>query len=172
MPTWSRKRKLISMPPAANFQDNLMLKPKGRSSKTMEKHNVLCIFEYQRMSIKHKDDVTTMSKKHENHCRNHRFLNKKAIIFGLDVGTRNFEVLGRILASILGVLRRSWGRLGASWAPLRASWAPLWLQSTYTNAATQHIKKNMKNQCPKNWGRRHQDAPSGVMVKLQIPRKA
>ena len=31
-------------------------------------------------------------------------MNKKAVIFGLDVGTRNFEVLGRILASIFGVL--------------------------------------------------------------------
>ena len=70
---------------------------------------------------------------------------QKTRIFGLDVGTQNFEVLGEILASILRVLGRSWERLGASWAPLRASWAPLWLQNTYTKAATQHIKKSLKN---------------------------
>ena len=66
MPTWSRKRKLISMPLAANFQDNLMLKPKRPIFKNYWKTQCCCaFFEYQLMSIKHKDDVTTMSKKHE-----------------------------------------------------------------------------------------------------------
>ena len=126
----------------------------------MQKHCVFgAFFEYQLMSVKHNDDVTTISKKHKNITAEiidfSLFLIKILIIFRIDVRTRNFEVLGRILASILGVLGRSWGRLGASWAPLRASWAPLWLQSTYTKAATQHIKKNIKNQRPRNWGRRH-----------------
>ena len=54
------------MPLAANFQDNLMLKPKRPIFKNYRKHNVFrAFFEYQLMSIKHKDDVTTMSKKHE-----------------------------------------------------------------------------------------------------------
>ena len=55
------------MPLAAKFQDNLMLKPKRPIFKNYgKKHCVFCaFFEYQLMSIKHKDDVTTMSKKHE-----------------------------------------------------------------------------------------------------------
>ena len=84
-------------------------------------------------------------------------MNKKSSFFGLDVGTRNFEVLGRILASILGVLGRSWGRLGASWAPLRSSWAPLWRQSPYTKAATPPNEKNSKTKGPKIRDRRHGD---------------
>ena len=104
---------------------------KGRSSKTMEK--TMCFVHFWISTYVNKaqrwcdNDVKKTWKKH---CQNHQFLNKKARIFGLDVGTRNFEVLGRILASILGVLGRSWGRLGASWAPLRSSWAPLWLENT------------------------------------------
>ena len=66
MPTGSRKRKLISMPLAAKFQDNLMLKPKRPIFKNYAKTQSFCAFvEYQLMSIKHNDDVTTMSKKHE-----------------------------------------------------------------------------------------------------------
>ena len=84
-------------------------------------------------------------------------MNKKSSFFGLDVGTRNFEVLGKILASILGVLGRSWGRLGASWAPLRSSWAPLWRQSPYTKAATPPNEKNSKTMGPKIRERRHGD---------------
>ena len=54
------------MPLAANFQDNLMLKPKKADLQKLWKSiEFLCISEYQLMSIKHKDDVTTMSKKHE-----------------------------------------------------------------------------------------------------------
>ena len=54
------------MPLAANFQDNLMLKPKRPIFKNYGKTLCFCaFFEYQLMSIKHKDDVTTMSKKHE-----------------------------------------------------------------------------------------------------------
>ena len=54
------------MPLAANFQDNLMLKPKRPIFKNYAKTQCFCaFFEYQLMSIKHKDDVTTMSKKHE-----------------------------------------------------------------------------------------------------------
>ena len=54
------------MPLAANFQDNLMLKPKKPIFKNYGKNIVfLCIFQYQLLPIKHKDDVTTMSKKHE-----------------------------------------------------------------------------------------------------------
>ena len=54
------------MPLAANFQDNLMLKPKKPIFKHCRKNTVFsAFFEYQLMSIKHKDDVTTMSKKHE-----------------------------------------------------------------------------------------------------------
>ena len=89
----------------------------------MQKHCVFgAFFEYQLMSVKHNDDVTTISKKHKNITAEiidfSLFLIKILIIFRIDVRTRNFEVLGRILASILGVLGRSWGRLGASWAPL------------------------------------------------------
>ena len=55
------------MPLAANFQDNLMLKPKRPSFKNDGKNMVFfcAFFEYQLMSINNKDDVTTMSKKHE-----------------------------------------------------------------------------------------------------------
>ena len=38
---------------------------------------------------------------------------KSKMFFGLDVGIRNLEVLDNILASMLGVMGRSWGRLGA-----------------------------------------------------------
>ena len=52
------------MPLAANFQDNLMMKPKRPIFKNYGKTLCFCaFFEYQLMSIK--DDVTTMSKKHE-----------------------------------------------------------------------------------------------------------
>jgi len=54
------------MPLAAKFQDNLMLKPKRPIFKNYAKTFCFCaFFEYQLMSIKHNDDVTTMSKKHE-----------------------------------------------------------------------------------------------------------
>ena len=99
-------------------------------------------------------------------------MNKKARIFGLDVGTRNFEVLGKILASILGVLGRSWGRLGASWAPLRASWAPLWRQSPYTKAATTvHQKKYEKPESQK-LGSVAPGGGCGGVVKHTITKKA
>ena len=60
------------MPLAANFADNLMLKPKRPIFKNYGKTQGVCaFFEYQLMSIKHKDDVTTMSNMHENnHCWN------------------------------------------------------------------------------------------------------
>ena len=54
------------MPLAAKFQDNLMLKPKRPIFKNYAKTLCFCaFFEYHLMSIKHNDDVTTMSKKHE-----------------------------------------------------------------------------------------------------------
>ena len=54
------------MPLAAKFQDNLMLKPKRPIFKNYGKTlSFGAFFEYQLMSIKHKDDVTTMSKKDE-----------------------------------------------------------------------------------------------------------
>ena len=54
------------MPLAANFQDNLMPKPKRPIFKTYGKTQCFgAFFEYELISIKHKDDVTTMSKKHE-----------------------------------------------------------------------------------------------------------
>ena len=54
------------MPLAATFQDNLMLKSKRPTFKNYAKTLCFCaFFEYQLMSIKHNDDVTTMSKKHE-----------------------------------------------------------------------------------------------------------
>ena len=81
------------------------------------------------MSVKHNDDVTTISKKHKKIIAEiidfSLFLIKILIIFCIDVRTRNFKVLGRILASIFEVLGRSWGRLGKSWTPLWASWALL-----------------------------------------------
>ena len=43
---------------------------------------------------------------------------KVLLIFGIGVRTRNFEVLGRILASILASIRDQVGRLGASWGRL------------------------------------------------------
>ena len=56
------------------------------------------------MSVKHNDDVTTISKKHKKIIAEiidfSLFLIKILIIFRIDVRTRNFEVLGRILASI------------------------------------------------------------------------
>ena len=142
------------MPLAAKFQDNLMLKPKRPIFKNYAKTLCFCaFFEYQLMSVKHNDDVTTISKKHKKIIAEiidfSLFLIKILIIFRIDVRTRNFEVLGRILASILGVLGRSWGRLGASWAPLRSSWAPLWRQSPYTKAATPPNEKNSKTRGPK-----------------------
>ena len=99
-------------------------------------------------------------------------MNKKARIFGLDVGTQNFEVLGKILASILGVLGRSWGRLEASWAPARASWAPLWRQSPYTKAATQHIKKKCEKPESQKLGSAAPGGECGAVVKHTIPKKA
>ena len=165
------------MPLAAKFQDNLMLKPKRPIFKNYAKTLCFCaFFEYQLMSVKHKDDVTTISKKHKKIIAEiidfSLFLIKILIIFRIDVRTRNFEVLGRILASILGVLGRSWGRLGASWAPLRASWAPLWRQSPYTKAATPPNEKNSKTTGPKIRDRRHGGLTSGGVVKQPIPRKA
>ena len=141
------------MPLAAKFQDNLMLKPKRPIFKNYAKTLCFCaFFEYQLMSVKHNDDVTTISKKHKKIIAEiidfSLFLIKILIIFRIDVRTRNFEVLGRILASILGVLGRSWGRLGASWAPLRASWAPLWRQRRQPHHPT---KKTRKPGVPKSW---------------------
>ena len=104
--------------------------------------------------------------------KNHYFLVKKVRFFGLDVETRNFEVLGRILASILGVLGRSWGRLGASWAPLRSSWAPLWRQSPYTKAATPPDEKNSKTMGPKILGSAAPGLRSGATGKHTIPKKS
>ena len=163
MPTGSWKRKLISMLLAAKFQDNLMLKPKRPIFKNYGKNTLfLCIFwisTYVNKAQRWYDNHVKEAWK--NHCRNHRFLNKKARIFGLDVGTRNFEVLGKILASILGVLGRSWGRLGASWAPLRSSWASLWRQNRYKKAATPPNEKNSETMGPKIRERRHGDLRVG-----------
>ena len=155
------------MPLAAKFQDNLMLKPKRPIFKNYAKTMCFCaFFEYQLMSVKHNDDVTTISKKHKKIIAEiidfSLFLIKILIIFRIDVRTRNFEVLGRILASILGVLGRSWGRLGASWAPLRSSWAPLWRQSPYTKAATSPNEKNSKTKGPKIRDRRHEGLALGA----------
>ena len=93
------------MPLAAKFQDNLMLKPKRPIFKNYAKTLCFCaFFEYQLMSVKHNDDVTTISKKHKKIIAEiidfSLFLIKILIIFRIDVRTRNFEVLGRILASI------------------------------------------------------------------------
>ena len=66
MLTWRRKIKLISMPLAAKFQDNLMRKPKRPIFKNYGK--TMCFsafFEYRLRSIKNKNVVTTMTKKHE-----------------------------------------------------------------------------------------------------------
>ena len=99
-------------------------------------------------------------------------MNKKARIFGLDVGTRNFEVLGRILASILGVLGRSWGRLGASWAPLRGVLGPtLAPKYLHKRSHTAHQKKYEKPESQK-LGSAAWDLTSGDVVKQPIPRKA
>ena len=136
----------------------------------------LCaFFEYQLMSIKHNDDVTTISKKHKKIIAEiidfSLFLIKFLIIFRIDVRTRNFEVLGRILASILGVLGRSWGRLGASWAPL----GPHFGAKVLTRRQPHHpTKKTRKPGVPKSWkikGRRHEHVCSGAQVKQPILKK-
>ena len=165
------------MPLAAQFQDNLMLKPKRPIFKNYAKTLCFCaFFEYQLMSVKHNDDVTTISKKHKKIIAEiidfSLFLIKILIIFRIDVRTRNFEVLGRILASILGVLGRSWGRLGASWAPL----GPHFGAKVLTRRQPHHpTKKTRKPGVPKSWkikGRRLGDAWCGDHVKQPIPKKA
>ena len=102
------------MPLAAKFQDNLMLKPKRPIFKNYAKTLCFCaFFEYQLMSVKHNDDVTTISKKHKKIIAEiidfSLFLIKILIIFRIDVRTRNFEVLGRILASISASI---WDQVG------------------------------------------------------------
>ena len=109
MPTGSWKRKLISMPLAAKFQDNLMLKPKRPIFKNYAKTLCFCaFFEYQLMSIKHNDDVTTMSKKHE-----------KIIAGIIDFWTKKQEFSASMLERGIS---RSWGR---SWPRFWGSWEGL-----------------------------------------------
>ena len=104
------------MPLAANFQDNLMLKPKRPIFKNYGKNTVfLCIFENQLMSIKHKEDVTTMSKKHEKSLPESSIFEQKSKNFrprcwnaefrglGEDLGL-DFGGLGKVLGSPRGVL--------------------------------------------------------------------
>ena len=118
------------------------------------------------MSVKHKDDVTTISKKHKKIIAEiidfSLFLIKILIIFRIDVRTRNFEVLESILASILGFLGRSWGGLAASLDPL----GPHFGAKVPIRRQPHHpTKKTRKPGVPKSWkikGRRHGDACVGT----------
>ena len=161
------------MPLAAKFQDNLMLKPKRPIFKNYAKPLCFCaFFEYQLMSVKHNDDVTTISKKHKKIIAEiidfSLFLIQILIIFRIDVRTRNFEVLGRILASILGVLGRSWSRLGASWALLGPTLAP---RSLHEGSHTTQRKK-LRNHGSQNQRSAACRPVRGAQVKQPIPKKA
>ena len=75
----------------------------------MEKTLCCCaFFKYQLMSIKHKDDVTTMSKKHE-----------KIIAGIIDFSTKKQEFSASMLERGIS---RSWGR---SWPRFWGSWEGL-----------------------------------------------
>ena len=102
-----------------------MLKPKRPIFKNYAKTQCFCaLFEYQLMSVKHNDDVTTMSKKHENiiariivfeqQIKNFRprCWNAECRGLGQDLGL-DFGGLGRVLGSSLAILRPWSDDLGA-----------------------------------------------------------
>ena len=138
------------MPLAAKFQDNLMLKPKRPIFKNYGKTLYFCAcFEYQLMSIKHKDDVTTMSKKHE-----------KIIAGIIDFWTKKQEFSASMLERGIS---RSWGR---SWPRFWGSWEGLGVVSGRLGPHLGHLGPHSGSKVPTQ---RQPHSTSKKILKTRVP---
>ena len=99
-----------------NFKRFWCWSQKGRSSKTMQKHSIFVHFLNMCLCRQRTETFwKPMQKSITNQSQNRGFFVEILIVFGIDVRTRNFEVLGSILASISASIWGQVGRLGASW---------------------------------------------------------
>ena len=118
----------------------------------------LCIFEYQLITIKHKDAVTTMSRKHEKSLPKSSIFEQKSKNFrprcwnaelrglGGDLGL-DFGGLGKVLGSSRGVLGPTTVVLGPTLTP----------KSLHEGSHTTQRKKieNYGSQNPSGCGKTH-----------------
>ena len=131
------------MPLAAKFQDNRMLKPKRPIFKNYTKTQYFCaFFEYHLISIKHKDDMTTISKKHEKALPETSIFEQKISFFRPRCWNAEFRGLRRDLGLDFGglgeVLGSSRGILGPTALVLSPTLTPKYL---HEDSHTTQLKK-------------------------------